>query len=110
MPIASHFPSVSFHRARRGIAVLVLAAVSPALSWAAPADPAAPVAAATAPSAAGSVAVPVAAVSKVPAPTFDAKAWIALDANCGQICGAVDPGQTIEPESMTKPMSANNTK
>src|SRR3546814_1291032 len=62
MPIASHFPSVSFHRARRGIAVLVLAAVSPALSWAAPADPAAPVAAATAPSAAGSVAVPVAEV------------------------------------------------
>src|SRR3546814_2789234 len=81
MPIASHFPSVSFHRARRGIAVLVLAAVSPALSWAAPADPAAPVAAATAPSAAGSVAVPLAEVSKVPAPTFDAKAWLALDAN-----------------------------
>src|SRR3546814_21176809 len=103
MPIASHFPSVSFHRARRGIAVLVLAAVSPALSWAAPADPAAPVAAATAPSAAGSVAVPLAEVSQVSAPTFAAKAWLAPAANTGQHIGPVQPPQKTTPPPLQPP-------
>src|SRR3546814_19124791 len=81
MPIASHFPSVSFHRARRGIAVLVLAAVSPAFSWAAPADPAAPVAAATAPSAPAPVAVPAAEGSQLTAPPFDSEPLLSPASN-----------------------------
>nr|WP_246600622.1 D-alanyl-D-alanine carboxypeptidase family protein [Candidimonas humi] len=45
-------------------------------------------------------------LSNVPAPTVDAKAWVTLDATSGQIVGALNPDEKIEPASLTKLMSA----
>ncbi|TAM82908.1 MAG: D-alanyl-D-alanine carboxypeptidase [Candidimonas sp.] len=48
---------------------------------------------------------PVGELAKVPAPSVDAKAWLVLDANSGQVLGDVDPDEKIEPASLTKMMS-----
>ncbi|MDN5843057.1 MAG: D-alanyl-D-alanine carboxypeptidase [Alcaligenaceae bacterium] len=48
----------------------------------------------------------VSELSKIPAPTLGAKAWLTLDANSGQIIAAQDPDARVEPASLTKLMSA----
>jgi len=64
---------------------------------AAQAQPAAPAAPAV---------VPVAEVSSVPAPTIAAKAWLAIDANSGQVLASSNADQPVEPASLTKIMTA----
>jgi D-alanyl-D-alanine carboxypeptidase (penicillin-binding protein 5/6) len=108
MPTTSHSPFLG--RARRGISSLVLA-LAPALALAAPAakpaapvQPAAPAQTAPVPAAVSGL-TPVGELSKVPAPTIDAKAWLVLDANSGQVISAAEPDEKIEPASLTKLMS-----
>src|SRR5690606_22508002 len=40
------------------------------------------------------------------APSVPAKAWLTLDANSGQIIGAHNPSEKVEPASLTKLMAA----
>lgn len=45
-------------------------------------------------------------LSEIPSPTLNAKAWLTLDANSGQVISAQNPHDPIEPASLTKIMSA----
>lgn len=113
MPIVSSSSSSFLRRIRRGVSILVLA-LAPAMAWAAsapkpvtpaqPASPAQATPAAPVPAAVSGL-TPVGELSKVPAPTIDAKAWLVLDANSGQVISTVDPDEKIEPASLTKLMS-----
>lgn len=70
-----------------------------------PAEPASPTAAASAANGTGPV-VTVSELSKIPAPTLGAKAWLTLDANSGQVIATQDANERVEPASLTKLMSA----
>lgn len=48
----------------------------------------------------------VSELSSIPAPNVPAKAWLTLDINSGQIIGAHNPEEQVEPASLTKLMSA----
>ncbi len=48
----------------------------------------------------------VGSLSKVPAPNVEAKAWLSMDANSGQIIAAHNPQESVEPASLTKIMAA----
>src|SRR5699024_10434512 len=48
----------------------------------------------------------VSSLSKIPAPTLGAKAWLTLDATSGQIIASQNPDEFVEPASLTKIMSA----
>ena len=50
--------------------------------------------------------VPVGDVSRIPAPTSAAKAWIVIDVNSGQTLAASNPDIKVEPASLTKIMTA----
>ncbi|MBV6305519.1 D-alanyl-D-alanine carboxypeptidase [Candidimonas humi] len=80
-------------------------AAAPAAAPAAPAT-STPAPAAVTPAPVVNSAVMVGDLSNVPAPTVDAKAWVTLDATSGQIVGALNPDEKIEPASLTKLMSA----
>lgn len=45
-------------------------------------------------------------LSTVPAPVVPARAWLTLDVNSGQIIGALNPHERVEPASLTKLMAA----
>ena len=45
-------------------------------------------------------------LSSIPAPAVPAKAWLTLDVNSGQIIGAQNPNEKVEPASLTKIMAA----
>ncbi|MFA7438648.1 D-alanyl-D-alanine carboxypeptidase family protein [Castellaniella sp.] len=45
-------------------------------------------------------------LSSIPAPSVDAKAWLVMDANSGQIIAAHNPQDPVEPASLTKIMAA----
>lgn len=106
MPIASDSPLFFLSRVWRRVAALALAVALPWLFVAAPASAASAAKAGPSPAAEAGASVPVASLSKVPAPSLNAKAWLALDANSGQIIGAVNPDQKVEPASLTKLMTA----
>lgn len=73
---------------------------------AAPAAPASAAPASATPAPAAGAAVAVGDLSRVPAPVLPVKAWVTLDATSGQIVGAFNPDEKIEPASLTKLMSA----
>lgn len=50
--------------------------------------------------------VAVSELSTIPVPEVPAKAWLTLDANSGQVIGALNPTQQVEPASLTKLMAA----
>src|SRR5690554_6836032 len=50
--------------------------------------------------------VAVSELSSIPAPVVPARAWLTLDANSGQVIGANNPTQQVEPASLTKLMAA----
>lgn len=50
--------------------------------------------------------VEVGELSSVPPPQLEAKAWLTMDANSGQIITSHNPNEKIEPASLTKLMSA----
>ena len=87
----------------RQLALSIALACIPVLS-SAQADPAP--AAATAPAAAPTTVASVGELSSVPAPVVPAKAWVTLDVSSGQLIGANNPDQKVEPASLTKLMSA----
>src|SRR5699024_4937980 len=45
-------------------------------------------------------------LSSVPPPQLEAKAWLTMDANSGQIITSHNPDEKVEPASLTKLMSA----
>src|SRR5690606_35899457 len=85
----------------RQLALRIALACAPALAPA-QTDPAPTPATASAPA----EVVAVSELSSVPAPVVPAKAWLTLDVNSGQIVGASNPDQQVEPASLTKLMSA----
>ncbi|NYT70691.1 D-alanyl-D-alanine carboxypeptidase family protein [Pusillimonas noertemannii] len=85
----------------RNLALSIALACAPALASAQADSAPAPATA----SAAEQV-VAVSELSSIPAPTVPAKAWLTLDVNSGQIVGANNPDQQVEPASLTKLMSA----
>jgi len=50
--------------------------------------------------------VAVSELSTIPVPDVPARAWLTLDANSGQVIGALNPTQQVEPASLTKLMAA----
>jgi D-alanyl-D-alanine carboxypeptidase (penicillin-binding protein 5/6) len=83
--------------------VMATAQKAPAAPVAAPAAPAPATVQALAPASA----IPtVSDFSTIPSPTVAATAWLTLDVNSGQIIGASNAQQQIEPASLTKVMAA----
>ncbi|MFA5665109.1 D-alanyl-D-alanine carboxypeptidase family protein [Castellaniella sp.] len=108
-------PKPAFLRHLMGSMVLAAAvAGAPLLSAAADAPPAADAAGAAdgagagaAASGAGSAGLfTVDSLSNIPAPSVDAKAWLVMDANSGQVIAAHNPQDAVEPASLTKIMAA----
>lgn len=86
----------------RQLALSLALACAPALSLAQ--TDSAPAAAST--SATPAIVSAVSELSSIPAPNVPAKAWLTLDINSGQVIGAHNPGEQVEPASLTKIMSA----
>lgn len=108
----SKSPFLSYRRRLSAVALaLSTAFVMPGIAWSqavpAPATAGAPGSGTqpAAPGKAGSDLDMVSALSKIPAPTLGAKAWLTLDATSGQIIAAQNPQEAIEPASLTKLMS-----
>lgn len=80
-------------------------ALTPALSSAQDATTTAPAASLTAETPPTAVTT-VGALSTIPAPDVNARAWLTLDANSGQIIAAENADERIEPASLTKIMAA----
>lgn len=99
----AHLPATLSRRARQLLMVVALA-VTPGLVAAAD-EPAAAAAPAVV-SSAGATVQTVDALSNIPAPVIDAKAWLLLDANSGQVIAASNPQEAVEPASLTKIMAA----
>lgn len=93
-------PLRSLTTASRNLLLAIALAGAPALASAQAETPA---------TAAGAQPAQVAAVaelSSIPAPTVPARAWLTLDVNSGQVIGALNPTQQVEPASLTKLMAA----
>lgn len=111
----THSASTFSRKYSRELLISLALAFSPALTLAqkAPATPAvgAAVSGAATPvtpvtSSTASSIPTVADLSTIPAPTVAATAWVTMDVNSGQIVGALNAQEKIEPASLTKLMSA----
>ena len=100
MPNSCHLAQPS--RARRATSWLASLALATGCLFQAVSAQTAP---AAEPAAAEPVENAVSALSSIPAPDVNARAWMTLDANSNQVIGAQLPDSRVEPASLTKLMS-----